>query len=717
MRVYQLMLPGWRREKKQKERSMLQVFVGFIPWILYWSLSGSRLWSSAILSGLAAALGLVAFRYIRRRDIKTMEVVTLGYFAIHAILTLAIGSPFLKIYGPVANSLVLAGMAFGTLALKSPFTYQYAKEDWGKSYWNDPAFIRINEIITGVWGGIFSFNALLGALAVFVFSGQGASVTLWLTVIIPNIGVVAGIVFSARFPSYAARKSVAARLDAWDPYKWPAPKFNGRPAAETEHDVIVIGSGIGGLSAAALLAKRGLKVAVFEQHYLPGGYCTAWERRVRPTNSAPETKERWTYVFDAGVHDFSGLGERGGIRSLLRLLDIEDAIEWKRNEQEYFLGQTHFKIPQDADEFVRQLGERFPAEAENISKFFAEMLLIYREMYADMDKTGGAPRTPDNVDDFLTYPKRNPHAYKWMNRPFVEMLNEFLHDERVKDLLCALTGYLSDDPGSLSVGDMAPIFGYHFDGGYYPVGGSQALPNELVKVIEKYNGKVYLRTPVQRIIVEKDRAVGIELKDGQIHRAKAIISNADTHKTFLELVGREHLPAAFAGYIEGLKLSTTAFEVFLGLDIVPDLASITMLDEIGIMIPSKLDPSLAPAGHTSMSLLKLLPQAESGSWDRKAPGYLQRKREYADEMIACAEEIIPGLRQHITYRQEGSPASFARFAWTSGGCIYGPATGQQRLTVKTPLKNLYVAGSGMMGGGVEAVVIAGIHAANEIYKN
>ena len=95
-----------------------------------------------------------------------MEVVTLGYFAVHAIITLAFGSPFLKTYGPIVNSLVLAGMAFGTLAMKNPFTYQYAKEDWDKSYWTDPAFIQINEIITGVWGGIFLFNALLGALAV-----------------------------------------------------------------------------------------------------------------------------------------------------------------------------------------------------------------------------------------------------------------------------------------------------------------------------------------------------------------------------------------------------------------------------------------------------------------------------------------------------------------------------------------------------------------------
>jgi len=701
---------------------MFQVFVGFIPWILYWSFSGPGLWTVAILGGLVAAAGLVSWRWLKRRDVKTMEVVTLGYFIVHAVLTLALGSPFLKTYGAIANSLVLALMAFGTLAMKNPFTYQYAKEDWDKSYWTDPAFIRINEIITGVWGGIFLFNTLLGALAVFVFPGRGLFATLLLTVIIPNVGVVAGIIFSSRFPSYAARKGVQARIDAWDPYKWAAPKFNGRPAAETEHDVIVVGSGIGGLSAAALLAKRGLKVAVFEQHYLPGGYCTSWERRVIPPSNSPQdggrtNQERWNYIFDAGVHDFSGLGERGGIRSLLRMLDIENAIEWKLNEQEYFIGETHFKVPHDANEFIRQLGERFPSEAENIRKFFDEILHVYREMFADMEKTGGAPRTPDNVEDLLTYPQRNPHAYKWMDKPFVSMLDEFFKDQRVKNFLCALTGYLSDDPASLTVGNMAPIFGYHFDGGYYPVGGSQAFPNALVDVIEKHGGKVYLRTPVQRILVENGHAVGVELKDGATHRAKAILSNADTHKTFLELLDRKHVPADFAAEIESLKPSATAFIVFLGLDITPNLAPITMLDDIGIMIPSNIDSTLAPLGHASVTLLKLLPESDFVHWDRKSAGYRERKQKYADEMIASAAEIIPGLQQHITYRQEGTPATFARYANTTNGSIYGPAAGQKRLTVKTPIKNLYVAGSGTMGGGVEAVVIAGIHAANEIYKN
>ena len=127
------------------------------------------------------------------------------------------------------------------------------------------------------------------------------------------------------------------------------------------------------------------------------------------------------------------------------------------------------------------------------------MQLILREMYADLEKTGGAPRTPDTIEDLLAYPKTHPHAYKWMDKPFVEMLDEFFSDPRVKDLLAALTGYLSDEPKSLTVGSMAPILGYYFNGGYYPVGGSQALPNALVEVIERHNGKVFLRTPVQRI--------------------------------------------------------------------------------------------------------------------------------------------------------------------------------------------------------------------------
>jgi phytoene dehydrogenase-like protein len=135
------------------------------------------------------------------------------------------------------------------------------------------------------------------------------------------------------------------------------------------------------------------------------------------------------------------------------------------------------------------------------------------------------------------------------------------------------------------------------------------------------------------------------------------------------------------------------------------------------MIPPKADPSLAPTGHAAVTLVRLVPQPEVASWDREAPNYAQRKREIGDELIATAERVIPRLPEHIVYRQEGAPPTFARFAWTTGGSIYGPARNSKRPPVKSPLPGLYLAGSGVFpGAGIEAVVISGTLAADALYS-
>src|SRR5512139_1468367 len=144
---------------------MLQVLLGFGPWIIFWSFSGPGLWTPGVLGALIGAGVLVTWRYTRRHIVKTMEVVTLSYFAAHAIVTVGLGLDFFKHYGPVLNNLTLAGMAWGTLLAGSPFTYQYAKEDWPKETWDNPLFVLTNRIITGVWGAIFLVNSGLGALS------------------------------------------------------------------------------------------------------------------------------------------------------------------------------------------------------------------------------------------------------------------------------------------------------------------------------------------------------------------------------------------------------------------------------------------------------------------------------------------------------------------------------------------------------------------------
>jgi phytoene dehydrogenase-like protein len=455
-----------------------------------------------------------------------------------------------------------------------------------------------------------------------------------------------------------------------------------------------------------------LKVLVLEQHYLPGGFCTAWPRTVR------RGAQRLRYVFDAGVHDVSGLGPRGPVRLLLRQLDLEPRLQWRRMGHEYLLPGLRVKVPHRAEDFVALLAGRFPAERAAIAAFFDEMEAVYRDLYADTDLTSGVPCPPQSVDGMLAYPAAHPHAYRWMSVPFGAMLDTYFRDPQLKEFLSVLTGYLTDDPKALTAAAMAPIFGYYFDGGYYAAGSSQTLADALAGSIREHGGEVRLRTAVRRIAVHDGRAVGVELADGRVERAGAVVSNADIRRTFLDLVGPERLPQDFVRRMEGLEPSASAFAVYLGVDYVPDIEPITMQHleppHLGIVVPSKVDPSLAPPGHSSITLLRLMP-ADMGAWDRKAAGYAARKRALGDALIASAERSLPGFREHIVYRQDASPATFARYAWTASGSIYGPAAGQWRPPVKSPVEGLVLAGAGVFpGAGVEAVVISGTLAADAL---
>ncbi len=688
------------------------IFIGFAPWILYWALSGLGFWTEAVAAGLGAALVLNAYRF-RQRQVRTMELVTLAFFAAHFAVTVILGSPLFKTCSAVLVGAALALMAWGTLLAGSPFTYQYAREDWPREYWRYPLFYRTNAVITAVWGAIFTLNALLGALAL-----AWPEARLWFTVAVPNAAIGAGIAFSLFFPKWYPKRILAREIAAREPYRWPDPVFSpARPPGEAEHDVIVVGAGIGGLTAAALLAQRGLKVLVAEQHHRPGGFCTSWERHVRRDG------ERLRYVFDAGVHDVSGLGPRGPVTNLLRRLKIGDRLEWRRVSHEYILPGFRLKVPGTAEGLVEALQARFPAEREAVAAFFAEMEGVYRDLYAGVERTGGVPCPPRTPEEMLAYPRTHPYAFRWMDLPYTVMLDRFFRNPCLKRFLLLLTGYLSDRPEALTAAQMAPLFGYYFDGGYYPMGGSQALADALAEVIEAHGGRVLVGAPVRRILIEKGRAVGVSLGDGQIHRAAAVISNADLRKTFLELVGREYLPPDFTRGIEDLEFSNSAFAVFLGVDFVPGLEPVTLVHTedgrgLGIMTPSRVDPGLAPPGHAGITLLTLVPRTEATTWDRRAPDYARRKREFGDALIALAERVLPGLREHVVFREEASPATFARYVRTTGGAIYGPAAGQWRPPAKTPVERLYLAGAGVFpGGGIEAVVISGTMVADALYPD
>lgn len=683
-------------------KTFLTVKFTLVPFVVFYALLARGMPGYAIGAGLALIALLEAWRMLRR-EIFVFELGSLAIFA-------SLGAAYIAAPQTVAaNALWLsfAGqglVAFVSLALRRPWTADYARAAYPDNA-GTPQFFVINAALSGLWGALFVVLALVRWL-----EAPG-----WVSTLV----VVGGALFSIFGPKAAIGFALHKMRESRETYRWPAPSFDGPPV---DCDVAVVGAGIGGLSAAALLADAGLRVAVFDHHVLPGGYCHHYPRKARHEGKPV------LYRFDAGPHDFSGVWNGGTIHGLMTRLGVADRIEWKRVDHSYITKDGRIDPPRDWRDYARLLGTKFPDSAAGIMALFEEIHAIFDDMYATGAGRSGIPGMPATTEAMLAFPKTHPAAYKWMNRPFAELVAAHVSDPRVVAVVNALSGYLHDGSESLRCGEMVPIFGYYFKGGHYPVGGSGRFSEVLVEAIEERGGAVHLKSPVKRIVIENGAACGVELNDGRIVRAKAVVSNADFQRTFLDLVAPEHTPDDFRTRLKEAPPACSAFTVQLGVDYVPDIKPATHVSDgahVGIAVMSLVDPSAAPEGHAILNLIKLVPYEKARTWFppeggpdwknwRRSEEYEARKQAFGDEMIATAERALPGLRGHIVYRTDASPVTYARYDWSHTGTIYGPS-GKGRLKgSKSPVRNLVVAGGGNVGSGVEAVVISGAEAAEAL---
>ncbi|MBC1266994.1 NAD(P)/FAD-dependent oxidoreductase [Trichormus variabilis FSR] len=493
-------------------------------------------------------------------------------------------------------------------------------------------------------------------------------------------------------------------------------------------DVVVIGSGVGGLSCAALLARYGFDVTVCESHSIPGGAAHGFERQ--------------GFKFDSGPSLYSGLSYSPSVNPLRQVLDAVgvDLPCVTYDTWGCCLPEGDFDAAVGAEQFCEVLGrlrgEAAVAEWRRLQQGMtplaqAAIALPPAALRWDI----GAALTIGRFAPTLA--KQSANFFK-LTGPFSRIMDGVVHDPFISNWLNLLCFLLSGLPASgTNAAEVAFMFADWYRPGValdYPIGGSGALVNALVEGFKKHGGELLLHTHVEQVLVEGNKAAGVRLGDGQEIRARrAVVSNASVWDT-LKLLPEGAVSQKFRSQRQATPECDSFMHLHLGINaqgLPPDLACHYIVvndweleitapqNVILVSIPSILDPSLAPQGKHVIHVYTPgnEPYTLWQGMDRRSQEYEQQKRSRAEVMWQAVERIIPDIRSRCEIQLVGTPLTHERFLRRYRGS-YGPAISAASGLFPghgTPLPGLMCCGDSTFPGiGLPAVAASGMIVANTL---
>lgn len=487
-------------------------------------------------------------------------------------------------------------------------------------------------------------------------------------------------------------------------------------------DVIVIGSGIGGLVTATQLAAKGAKVLVLERYLIPGGSAGYFERQ--------------GYRFDVGASMMFGFGTEGTTNLLTRALaGVKMSIDTIPDPV-----QIHYHLPnglevkvhRDYEKFLQELSDRFPQERQGIRKFYDECWKVFNCLNAMELLSLEEPRYLMRV--FFQNPLACLGLAKYLPQNVGDIARRYIQDPellRFIDIECYCWSVVGAEKTPMINAGMV-FSDRHYGGINYPKGGVGEIALKLVEGLKNFGGEILYKARVTNIIVENGKAVGVRLATGEEFRAKRIVSNATRWDTFEKLLPPEKLPKSEQKWQQRYQKSPSFLSLHLGVKaevlppgtechhiIVEDWQK--MEDPLGtlfVSIPTLLDPSLAPENY---HIIHAFTPDWIESWQGlSSEEYEQRKEAEADQIIDRLERIFPGLDAGLDYMEVGTSRTHRRFLGREDG-TYGPIPRRKLAGLlgmpfnRTAVPGLYCVGdSTFPGQGLNAVAFSGFACAHRV---
>jgi phytoene dehydrogenase-like protein len=490
-----------------------------------------------------------------------------------------------------------------------------------------------------------------------------------------------------------------------------------------DYDVVVIGAGNGGMTAALTIAKAGRKVLLLERHNIPGGCATSFIRG--------------RFEFEVALHQLSGMGspeKPGPLRATLGEMGVLDKLEFVEMPNLYravFPGTFDITLKADREEATKELQKRFPKESEAIRKFFDLVYGFSMQMIQGLF-----------FHDPEISKEKYPLYFKYAFKNTQDILDEYFESPLLKSIISMYWGYVGVPPSRMPFGDFAiMLFAYIEFKPYHLKGGSQALSNALLDGFLHAGGEARFNCGAKKIEVKEGQVIGVITEDGDLVTAGHVVSNASTVRTYIDLIDRQDIPES---QLEAFKTSTfgpSAFTVYLGLDCEPGdigikettnfITTTTDMDKAfavwktlekqgwGLLTCYDVcDPDFSPAGTCQVAIVML--QYADPWYTIPAHQYTEVKYRYADAVVDLAERVFPGLRDHIEEAEAASPLTHMRYLGHPGGAIYGQDQFAKDsaffLSNRSPIQGLYFAGAWAGSGGFQPTLTSGRSAGRTVLK-